>query len=467
MPRLFGTAGIRGATNREITVDLALRVARVYGDHLGNRGRCVVGHDTRYGAQALAQAASAGLRSAGIDVTDCGCIPTGGIATILTQGGFDGGVLITGSHMPPDRIGIIVLLKDGAYIPDGVAEALEARLAKSETAPVPPDRIGSYAAADRPIARYIDDLLSHVDVSPIRTRGFHVVVDPANGTATLALQETLRRAGCRVTDLHAKAGPVPERQAEPRANVLGAIRKTVLEVKADIGMATDIDADRILFVDAAGQVLSEDCTGAIFAQRVLPGSKNHLCVCPINSSALIEQTCAAIGARVEFCRAGQPATVEAVKRLDADYAYEESGKYYFCREALWCDGLLAGLKMLDLLARENRTLAEVASEFPRFYQVKQTIHCDDSAKARIMARVRERWEKELLEGRARDLTIDGLKRSYADHAWLLVRASGTEPLIRVYADAPSAERAQSLVRDGEALLRASAKDVGAVLDDAG
>lgn len=216
-------------------------------------------------------------------------------------------------------------------------------------------------------------------------------------------------------------------------------------------------------MDAAGEVLSEDCTGAIFAKRVLPGSKSRLCVCPINSSALIEQTCAAIGARVEFCRAGQPATVEAVKRLDADYAYEESGKYYFCREALWCDGLLAGLKMLDLLTREERTLAATAAEFQRFYQVKRTIHCDDSAKARLMARVRERWERELLEGRERDLTIDGLKRSYADHAWLLVRASGTEPLIRVYADAPAPDRAAGLVASGEALLRAAAKDVGATL----
>ncbi|MBI3273323.1 MAG: hypothetical protein HYZ53_30320 [Planctomycetes bacterium] len=456
--RMFGTAGIRGLTNVEITPLLALRMAHAFGTYLGGRGRMLVGRDTRYGAEMLSAASAAGLMSAGMRVVDVGVIPTGGFATYLTRRKFDGGVLITGSHTPNDRIGFIAMMSDGAYVPEAVAKALEAAYEKDQRARIPvKHEIGAMEPAELPLELYLQSLLESVDIDLIRKRKFRVLVDPVNGAAAGVIQDFLRRLDCQLLEMNGRPSPVFGRPSEPRASCLGPAAEAVLAAHCDLGLATDVDADRILFIDDKGNILSEDLTGALFADDLLPRMKRKVCVIPINSSGLIELICARHGARIVDCPPGQPATVEAVKAADADYAYEESGKYYFCRQALWCDALLAAGKMLELLARKDLSLSNVSVPYPRFHQVKRTIHCDDRVKVRAMELVRELWEKELLEGRQKDVTVDGLKRVYQDNSWLLLRKSGTEPLIRVYSDATTRERADELVRKGDALLRRALK----------
>ena len=150
---------------------------------------------------------------------------------------------------------------------------------------------------------------------------------------------------------------------------------------------------------------------------------------------------------------GQPPTLEAVKQLGAAFSYEESGKYYFAKHFLWSDGLYSAGRLIELLARTGRTLSELASEFPRFHQVKRNVTVEEERKEQAMTRAAQRLQKALTEGRARDVTVDGFKRVYDDHSWLLLRKSGTEPLIRVYTDAPTKERAEDLASRGERLLR--------------
>jgi phosphomannomutase/phosphoglucomutase len=197
--------------------------------------------------------------------------------------------------------------------------------------------------------------------------------------------------------------------------------------------------------------VSEDTAGAIFAKSELkPGD---VCVVPINSSGLIEQVCRDVGARLEYCAVGQPPTMEAIKALSAVYSYEESGKYYFPRRFLWSDGLYTAGRLLELMAKTGRSVAELAGEFPKFHQVKKNVAVAEDRKEQAMTRATQRLEKALTEGRARDVTVDGFKRVYDDHSWLLFRKSGTEALIRVYSDAPSKERAEELAARGEALLQ--------------
>lgn len=454
-PRLFGTAGIRGLTNVEVTPGLALSIARAYGDWLGNAGLAAVGRDTRYGAAMLSMAAASGLVSAGMDVVDCGVIPTGGLAAYVRHAKARGAVLITGSHTPPDRIGVIAMLADGAYVPDSAAVEIEDRHELSREKGftyVPPARIGSVRVAHDALEVYRSFLYSYADVEPIRRWRPKVLVDPANGTASLVLPGLLRELGCDVVELNCIPNPVPARPSEPRAKTLTEACARVRERGCDIGIATDVDADRVLFIDAAGQCASEDVIGAVFAEEVLSRAEDKLCVSPINSSGLLDWVCAKVGARIEWCPPGQPSTVEKVKQVGATYSYEESGKYYFCKEALWCDGPLAALKLLSILGRERIGLAQLVARYPSFTQVKATVECPDAIKARVMERLRERWEKELVDGRKEDVTIDGLKRVYRDNAWLLLRKSGTEPLVRVYSDAMDAGRAKALAESGKALL---------------
>lgn len=448
-PKLFGTAGIRGRTNIDVTPLLALRMSQCFGDFLENSGTVALGRDTRPGSDMLARAAAAGLQSAGLSVTDCGVIPTGGLATWVRGKKCDGGVLITGSHTPPDRNGFILMTERGAYLPDDEAVALERAYAmvgqRAET--LGHDRLGRYSLADNPLGYYRQALEDACFPQAIAARRFRVLYDPCNGAACNVfprLFEALKVAG---VPSNADPRPIPGRATEPRAHNLVEVARRVVEEKCDFGLATDIDADRILFIDETGRVLSEDLVGAMFAKSVLRAGST--CVTPINSSGVLEEICEAAGAKLEFCRAGQPATVEKILELGADYACEESGKYYFVKDAAWCDGLMAAVKMLDLLSTSPRTLSAIADGFPQYVQVKETVPCADGEKDGAMEKIRRIWEREGREAGSRDLTIDGLKRSYADRSWLLLRRSGTEPLIRVYADAKTADRAQGLVAWGK------------------
>ena len=302
-------------------------------------------------------------------------------------------------------------------------------------------------------------LLGCVDTNLIKSKQYRVLLDPANGPATLVFPDILKELGCEVFLINDQLSPVPNRPSEPRAKNLVETAAKVKEHKCDIGIATDIDADRVLFIDAEGQVLSEDLVGGIFAREVV--SSDKVCVVPVNSSGLIEEVISKCSGKLEYCRIGQPETIKAIKQSQACFSYEESGKYYFSNQALWPDALLSSLKLLEIMARLNQPLAELASEFSRFYQVKHTIHYDamiEGAKKvidsnKLFQKIQELWASELKDKSVRDVTIDGLKRIYDDRSWLLIRKSGTEPLIRIYADAPTQERAEHLVQQGETLVK--------------
>lgn len=454
-PRLFGTAGIRGVTNTGITAELALRVARAYGDWIRRNvrahGSVAVGHDTRWGAEMLARAAASGFASAGLHVQFYGCVSTGVLSLNVAKTNVDGALLVTGSHLPPDRIGLLLLEGDGSIAPFSVTDQVEEILRTEDYREVPAKEIGRLEEAFHPYELYVSECMQALDARLCRTKNYKVLADPANGTASYIAMEFFQWLGCTVELINYDPAPVPGRPSEPRAGVVGEAIDAVRRNKCDLGACFDVDADRSLFIDADGIPVSEDTMGAIFAKSEL--KSGDVCVVPINSSGLIEQVCRSAGARLEYCAVGQPPTLEAVKRLRAVYSYEESGKYYFARHFLWSDGLYTAGRLIELLARTGRTVAELAAEFPRFHQVKRNIGVGEDRKDQAMTRAAQRLEKALTEGRSRDITVDGFKRIYDDHSWLLFRKSGTEPLIRVYSDAPTKERAEELAARGERLLQ--------------
>jgi phosphomannomutase/phosphoglucomutase len=399
----------------------------------------------------LARAAASGFASAGLHVQFYGCVSTGVLSLNVARTKQDGALLVTGSHLPPDRIGLLLLQGDGSIAPFSVTDKVEETLANDEYREVPPKEIGRLEEAFHPYELYISECMQALDARLLRTKNYKVLADPANGTASYIAMEFFQWLGCQVELINYDPNPVPGRPSEPRAGVVGEAIDVVRREKCDMGACFDVDADRSLFIDADGIPVSEDTAGAIFAKSELkPGD---VCVVPINSSGLIEQVCRDVGARLEYCAVGQPPTMEAIKALKAVYSYEESGKYYFPRRFLWSDGLYTAGRLLELMAKTGRSVAELAGEFPKFHQVKKNVAVAEDRKEQAMTRATQRLEKALTEGRARDVTVDGFKRVYDDHSWLLFRKSGTEALIRVYSDAPSKERAEELAARGEALLQ--------------
>lgn len=487
-PELFGTSGVRGETNVEITPELALTLSKAFGTWLGE-GLVVVGRDPRPGAEMLVRAISAGLQSVGLNVLDCGVLPTPALAFALRDLGARGGVMVTGSHMPPDRVGLIYLDPTASYLNDEDALKIEsiyergmaglgpsssdsvllrqARFRLPDREPAVLDSIGTVGSdrAGNRIEKYVDLLKSLVEVEPIRELArreeLKVVVDPGNGTAVNILSSLLTDLGVTVVPINDVIKPEPDRSPEPRRNTLASTVKCLLETGSDLGAATDVDADRVVFIDGDGEVVSEDVTGAIFGKWIFEtcrgdGVERPVCVTPVNSSGLIEWVAKRYGVDVEYCKIGQPDTERALKEFErrAVYAYEESGKYYFARQVHWCDGILATLYLLQIISETGSSLRELTRQFPRFYQAKDQISCPDDVKDEIYEAVVDRVDASprLREGKKRDVTIDGWKRIYDDDSWLLLRPSGTEPLFRLYSDAMSRERAEELLRTGRELV---------------
>lgn len=462
--RLFGTAGARGVTNVEITPEMAMRLGALWARNLASRAGAKVtlsvGHDTRWGAEMLARAAAAGIVGVGQDAAFHGCVPTGAICVNLRASGHAGGIFITGSHMPPERTGVILLRADGTYAPFDETDLIEEgyRAFRWTDVAVPPAQLGHLIDSFHSFETYVAYVVQHVDAPALKQRRFRVLVDPANGAASLVAKELFQWLGCEVEMIHYDPAPVPERPSEPRAGTVTAARRRVRELGLDLGICVDVDADRLVLIDEHGEPAGEDTVGALFAREEL--RKGDVCVVPINSSGLIEQVCDSIGARLEYCPPGQPLTAKAMRDLAAVYSYEESGKYYFARLHLWSDALFNAARMLEILHRHGRPLSALVAELPRFHQVKRTVAVPNAVKPAVVALVRERWTRELTDGRARDVEIDGLKRTYRDRSWLLIRASGTEELIRVMSDAPDEARALALADAGVALVEEVLRETG-------
>jgi phosphomannomutase/phosphoglucomutase len=296
-----------------------------------------------------------------------------------------------------------------------------------------------------------------VDTRAIRDRKYKIVIDPANGPASYVAKELFQWFGCDVEMLNYDPSPVPGRPSEPRAHTVTEAAGLVSKLGCDLGLCLDVDADRALFIAADGKAVSEDTIGAIFARSEL--GRGDTCVTPVTSSGQIEVVCRERGATLEYCGVGQPQTAQAIRDLSAAYAYEESGKYYFPRDRVWSDGLYAGAKMLELMAEADLTLSALAARAPVFHQARRNLRVEDPYKAGALEEVARLLDRELIDGRIRDVRLDGFKRVYADHAWIMFRASATEPAMRIFADAPVAERAEALVREGERILLEALKRV--------
>jgi len=336
-PKMFGTSGVRGATNTEITAELAMNLSRAFADWLGT-GKVVIGRDTRFGTSMLCNAISAGLQSMGMDVIDCGIVPTPALGFALKEIGAAGGVMVTGSHMPPERVGLIYMDGTASYISDKKALEVEDRYFNGLKVPkkIVMQSIGTSERDDGILdryARFLEGLIDRDIIAKLARADFRVVADPGNGTASGIMPGIIEKCGIEVIRLHDYHRGDPERPPEPRRHTLMKTASSLTENNASLAAATDLDADRVLFVDEMGEVVSEDVMGAVFGKWIFEncqktGKKDPVCVTPVNSSGLIDYLAKQYDVDMEYCRIGQPDT-ERVLTVHGDravYAYEESGK---------------------------------------------------------------------------------------------------------------------------------------------
>jgi len=436
--RLFGTNGVRGIAGKDLTPELVFTIGTALG-HL-RKGRIAVGRDTRTSGETLGKALKAGLLATGCTVYDCGILPTPALQYKVRQG-YDGGAMITASHNPPEYNGVKIIEPDGTEMGDEETLQLE-ELIFGPVLPVTPwDRVGQEIQVPDSTERYIEGILRHFPGSP--GRGMTVVADPGSGPACITTPKILEGLGCRVLTVNGVMdGTFPGRLPEPSAEGLRNLADLVRACGASFGVAHDGDADRAVFVDENGQFIEENAEFAIVAQNICR-QKKGLVVTPVSSGQVIEETVRNEGCTIRYTPVGSIYVARTMRTLIANgepviFGGEGNGGLIFPDHQFCRDGGMTAAMMVSLLATSRKTLSELARELPERHIIKDKIAATKGAE--ILASLPLQFP-----GCRIDLT-DGVK-IFSKDAWALVRASGTEPIIRIIIDASSPEAGRALYQD--------------------
>jgi len=443
LARVFGTDGVRGVANgtltAELALDLSVTAAHVLGEagaFAGHRPVALVGRDTRISGEFLEAAVVAGLASAGVDVLRLGVLPTPGVAHLTGALGADLGVMISASHNPMPDNGIKFLSRGGVKLDDAVEEEIEQRLREPWERPTggAVGRVRTYADAVTEYAGHLDRTVG----SPLS--GLRVVLDCAHGAASEAGPRALRDAGAEVVAISAEPDGLNINDGCGSTH-LGPLRTAVREHGADAGFALDGDADRCLAVDASGEVVDGDQLLAILALafREVGRLAEDTVVATVMSNLGFLQAMAREGIEVEQTKVGDRYVLEAMKARGRTLGGEQSGHVIMSQHATTGDGILTALQVLARMAATGRSLADLAAVMVRLPQV--LLNVPDVDKARVASdqglAAAVRAEEDALAGAGR----------------ILLRPSGTEPLVRVMVEAESADRASQVADRLAAVVR--------------
>ncbi len=444
MTRLFGTDGVRGLANGEvITADFALRLsqaaARVLRDPEGTEGRrplAVVGRDPRASGEFLSAAVVAGLASSGIDVLDAGVVPTPAVAFLTGEVHADFGVMLSASHNAMPDNGIKFFATGGHKLPDAVEDAIEAALDEEPERPVGFD-VGRITRMEDAGTQYVRHLL---DAVAPKLDGLKVVIDAAHGAASEVSPEVFRLAGADVHVIGARPDGLNINDGCGSTH-LEELQAAVVEQGADLGIAHDGDADRCLAVDASGEEIDGDQIMAILALAL----KDHgdlvedTLVATVMSNLGLIRGMEAAGIKVVQAGVGDRYVLEEMRKGGFSLGGEQSGHVILLEHATTGDGVLTGLMLAARVAETGKSIAELATAMTRMPQV--LINVKDVDKHRVDGDEGVR------------AAVAALETSLADEGRVLLRKSGTEPVVRVMVEADTHERARASAEQLSGVVR--------------
>lgn len=434
-----GVSGVRGIVGDALTPQLVTRFAAAFGTYCG-AGPIVVGTDTRPTREMVKHAVMAGLLSVGAAPVDLGITPIPALQKYVGDTGAFGGICITASHNPIEWNALKFIAGDGIVLRPNQAVELtdlyhQGLYPRAGAQEIPDVREDPNAAA-----RHREDVLAAVDADAIRVRKFRVAVDCCNGAASRATPDLLRALGCEVVELYTDPGQPFPHDPEPSTENLGDLCELVRASKVDIGFAQDADADRLAIVDERGEPLGEDCTVTLVVRHVLrrdaePGPV----VVNVSTSRMVDDVAAEFGCPVYRTRVGEVNVVEKMLEVGARIGGEGNAGVIAPRVNPCRDSFVAMALILEALAHEGGTISEMRARVPRYALVKEKV----AFPARLIAAALRRLQ-DAYRGETIDLT-DGVKIVWPDR-WVQARASNTEPVVRVVAEAADEAEARDLVR---------------------
>ncbi len=438
MGKLFGTNGIRGVFaqdfNLEFIFDITISLANYFG-----QGPILIGWDGRNSSVLISKVVSSALNYCGIDCRLAGLVPTPCLEFATKKLGYKGGIMITASHNPPQYNGIKPAASDGVEISREDELKIEDiyfnKKWKKNT-----KNWGTTKKEENAIRVYLDSIKSHLDVQKIKEKKLNLVLDLGNGAQAVTAPLLCKELGCNVVTINEKIdGSFPGRGSEPTPENLSDLSNAVKTNQSDFGVAFDGDGDRSIFCDNNGTILTGDKSALLLTKFILDKKPQSTIVTCLNSGSSIENIAKKSNSKVIRTKVGSVEVSRKMVPLKALIGFEENGGFMYGLHNEVRDGAMTLGLVLDLLSTSSKTIKELVELLPPSFTTKDKIKCSKEKAEALILKLKDQYPKAD--------TKDGIKIVFDLNNWVMIRPSGTEPIVRIYAEASSQEKLDSLMAE--------------------
>jgi len=442
--RLFGTSGIRGVVNQDLSPDFCRQVGLAIGTTLAPASRLCIATDTRISRDVIKEAITTGLLACGVNVVDLGILPTPALALLTRESGFAAGIMVTASHNPPEFNGIKLFTENSL----GYSQAQEAEIERVYfDQQFRQRKKGTLEQAQDMKQRYLSFVKAKLAL-PGPNHHPKVVVDPGNGAASKFASDIFVQMGLNVIPVNDEPdGLFPGRSPEPKEDTLQGTLDFLRQHNADLAICFDGDADRVVFCDKEGFLGFNEPIAFISRLAVKKTGKKKVAT-TVETGTLLDLAVKDLGVEVVRGRVGDVAVAHLVQQLDAALGVEQVGVYIMPEVGYYPDSIFASLFLLSQLSDAGE-IRQFFQGIPRLFFEKAKVSCPNELKESVMARVKEKAHP-LAPDEIN--TLDGLRLQFAD-SWMLIRASGTEPVIRVISESMSQKQTDELISEGKKLVQ--------------
>ena len=436
MAKFFGTNGIRGIFPEDFSLEFIHDMVLAIGTHFG-KGPVLVGFDGRESSPAISKVITSALNSIGINCNVTGIVPTPCLEFAVKTLGYSGGIMITASHNPPQYNGIKPVAKDGVEISREDELIIEDIYLKQNWIKHS-NGWGITQKEERTLQTYLDGIVSNIDSKLVESKQLKVVLDLGNGAQAVSAPKFCNVIKCKTFLINENIdGKFPGRGSEPTPQNLAALSKKVIENNADVGIAFDGDGDRSIFCDNNGVILTGDKSALILTQHILRNNPNSLVVTCLNSGSTIEVLAEKFDSKVIRTKVGSVEVSRKMVPTNALIGFEENGGFMYGRYNQVRDGCMTLALMLEFLASTEKSLSDEISGLPSSFTTKDKVKCSSEKVSKLISLLKEEFPNAD--------TSDGIKIIFDSKNWVMIRPSGTEPIIRIYAESENQEKLDALM----------------------
>jgi phosphomannomutase/phosphoglucomutase len=446
---MFRAYDIRGIYGKDMTPQIAEKIGMALGTFIGTGKELAVGRDIRIGSEQLKNAVVKGLVSTGCKIDDLGIVTTPILYFTIAHKHKDGGVMVTASHNPPEWNGLKLCREKGLIIGEdsGMEQIKNIIKNKKFIKAARQGRTKTYEGIVNEYARFV---LKKISIE----KKLKVVLDTGNSVPAIVAPMLFKQVGCKVTVINEKLdGTFPSRSPEPTEESLQQLISVVKKTKADFGVGYDADGDRAVFADDLGRVLTGDFASIIFAQALITKEKRKV-VYDVSCSSAVEETIKAKGGVPIVERVGRPFMMDRVLKEKAVFGGESSGHFYFPEIYGLDDGAFTSLKMAEILSKLNVPFSQIVDSIPKYHSSTMNVPCPDEIKFNVIEHLKTKFQEKGFQ----ILDIDGVK-AQEEKGWVLMRASNTQPIIRITAEGKTQGKLTQLLELAKKMLKEGVESV--------